>query len=89
MTGPGVSAPRVYVFRGVPGPGQVVFQHALRQTPPDRILDTLLKILLCPKLRLRAVTKKRATHKLDQKVPEEMLRFPEDRHCRSPREQLE
>ena len=39
----------------VPG-GVGVSQHAMRQTPPvNRILDTLLEILPCPKLRLRAV----------------------------------
>ena len=42
------------------GGGGVVSQHALRQTPPceQNSWHTLLKILPCPKLRLRALTRK-------------------------------
>ena len=43
---------------GVCSSGEVVSQHALRQTPPhceQNSWHTLLKILPCPKLRLRAV----------------------------------
>ena len=58
VPGPGGVCCRGCLLQGVPGPGGVVSQHALRQTPPhceQNSLHTLLKILPCPKLRLRAV----------------------------------